>query len=125
MEEIFYTREHFWVYVEGDIATIGLTDYVLDNFSMISFVNLPQISSVCDKTELIGNIVYNEDEVFEIFSPFSGEIVEVNDLVLDNPEQLFNNVKGNNWLLRIFMSDHGEIKDLISKEEYEEYAEEL
>jgi glycine cleavage system H protein len=124
MEEIFYTRDHFWISIEGDIATVGLTGYILDNFSMVSFVNLPQVSNVCNKTELVGNVIYNEDDIFEIFSPFSGEILEINELLLDSPEQLFSNIRENSWLFEIFINNQEEFEDLISEEEYIEYVDE-
>ncbi|MDR0571489.1 MAG: hypothetical protein LBG48_01415 [Rickettsiales bacterium] len=125
MEEIFYTKEHFWVSVEGDIATVGLTDYVLCNFNIVTLVNLPQTSSICEKTGLVGSVIYNEDNIFEIFSPFSGEIVEINDLLVDNPEQLSSSVRENNWLYRIFISNQEELGDLMSEEEYSEYIDEI
>jgi glycine cleavage system H protein len=124
MEEIFYTRDHFRISVEGDIATVGLTGYILDNFSMVSFVNLPQVSNVCNKTELVGNVIYNEDDIFEIFSPFSGEIVEINELLLDSPEQLLSNIRESSWLFKIFINNQEEFEDLISEEEYNEYVDE-
>jgi glycine cleavage system H protein len=125
MEETFYTKEHFWVCVEGDIVTVGLTDYILRNFNIVSAVNLSQASTVCEKTGLVGSIIYDEDSIFEIFSPFSGEIVEINDLLIDNPEQLSSSVKENNWLLRIFINNREELEDLISEEEYNEYIDEI
>lgn len=126
MEEVFYTEDHYWVSIENDIATVGLTNFVLDNFNIISFVDLPQVSTVCSKTELIGDIVYNEDEHFELYSPFSGEIVEVNDLLNDSPEQLFNYEKDNNWLFRIYINSPEELEDgLMSEEEYQDFVENI
>jgi glycine cleavage system H protein len=125
MEQIFYSREHFWVSIEGDIATVGLTEFILGGFSMIAEVNLPQISIVCNSTELVGNVIYDEDKIFEIFSPFSGEIVEINELLLDSPEQLMSSLKENNWLFKIFVNNADEFEELISEEEYNEYIDEI
>jgi glycine cleavage system H protein len=125
MEEVFYTRDHFWVSIEGDLATVGLTDYILNGLKMVTLINLPQISDICNKTELVGGITYNESDVFEIFSPFSGDILDVNDLLIDSPEQLFSNIRENSWLFRIFINSPDELEDLISEEEYAEYIEEI
>ena len=88
MEEIFYTKDNYWFSIENDVATVGITNFILDEIDIINFIELPTIGSVCNKTELVGQINYNDDENIDIYSIFSGKIVDVNDSLIDNSEQL-------------------------------------
>lgn len=126
MDNIFFTKEHYWISIENDIVTIGLTNFILDDINIINYIELPTIGNIYNKTELIGEINHDNDKNFELYSVFSGEILEVNDSLIDNYEQLFSNDKKNNWLYRIYLSSKNELEeDLISEEEYEEYLGEL
>ena len=98
MEELFYTKENYWVVIENDIATIGVTDFVINNMNIVNYVELPTIGNVCSKTDLLGVINYNDDENFELYSQLSGEIIDVNDSLIDNCEQILGNDIDNNWL---------------------------
>ena len=62
MEEIFYTKDNYWFLIENDVATVGITNFILDEIDIINFIELPTIGSVCNKTELVGQINYNDDE---------------------------------------------------------------
>lgn len=125
MEELFYTKDNYWVIVENDIATIGITDYLLDEMDMVNYVELPSIGTICNKTDILGLINYNEDENIDIYAPFTGEIVDVNDSISDNCEQLFSKDIDNTWLFRIFVSNKEEFEEeLMSEEEYKEFIEE-
>ena len=121
-----------------DFATVSF--YVLKNecqdliaynkstfeIDIINFIELPTIGSVCNKTELVGQINYNDDENIDIYSIFSGKIVDVNDSLIDNSEQLFSNDMENSWLYRIYVNTRSEIdEESMTKEEYEEYLDEL
>jgi glycine cleavage system H protein len=125
VEEIFYTRDNYCVSIDNDIVTVGLTDFVLDDMSMVNFVELPTIGCICSKTEIIGQINYNDGESFNICSIFNGKIVDVNDSLIDNCEQLFSSDLENSWLYRIYISSRAELEnELISEGEYEDYLEE-
>lgn len=125
MEEIFYTKDNYWFYIENDIATIGLTSFILDSVNIVNFIELPTIGNICSKTELIGQINFNDDENLNIYSIFNGKIVDINDSLIDNCEQLFSNDKENSWLYRVSINSKYEIdeEDSMTKEEYEEYIE--
>lgn len=126
MEELFYTKENYWVVVENDIATIGVSDFITDDINMINYVELPSIGTICSKTDLLGVINYNDDENFELYSQFSGEIVDVNDSLIDNCDQILSNDTNNNWLYRISLESKEELEEeLMSEEEYREYLENL
>ncbi len=126
MENIFFTKEHYWVSIDNDIVTIGLTNFVLDNMNIINYIELPTIGNVYNKTELIGEINYDDGKTFELYSIFNGEILDINDSLSDNYEQLFSNDKSSNWLYRMYLSSRDELEDeLISEDDYEEYLGEI
>ena len=125
MEELFFTRDNYWVVVENDIATIGISDYILDEMDMVNYVELPAIGTICNKTDILGLINYNEDENIDLYAPFTGEVVDVNDSISDNCEQLFSKDTDNTWLFRIFVSEKDEFEEeLMSEEEYKDFVEE-
>ena len=125
MEELFFTRDNYWVVVENDIATIGISDYILDEMDMVNYVELPAIGTICNKTDILGLINYNEDENMDLYAPFTGEVVDVNDSISDNCEQLFSKDTDNTWLFRIFVSEKDEFEEeLMSEEEYKDFVEE-
>ena len=126
MEELFYTKENYWVVIENDIATIGVSDFITDDINMINYVELPSIGTICSKTDLLGVINYNDDESFDLYSQFSGEIVDINDSLFDNCDQILSNDTNNNWLYRISLESKEELEEeLMSEEEYREYLEGL
>ena len=126
MEELFYTKENYWVIVENDIATIGISDFITDDMNIINYVELPTIGTICNKTDLLGAINYNENDNLEIYSQFTGEIVDTNDSLIDNCEQLLSNDINSSWLYRIYINSKEELEEeLMSEEEYKEYLEEL
>ncbi len=126
MEEIFYTKDNYWFSIENDVVTVGITSFILDEINIINFIELPSIGSICSKTELIGQINYNDDENLDLLSIFSGKVVDVNDSLIDNCEQLFGNDIENSWLYRIYIDSKSEVEEeAMTKEEYEEYLEEI
>ena len=121
MEKIFYSENHFWISVDENIATVGITENILDTFSIVNSIDLPNISVICSQTELIGNIIYDENRTLELFAPVSGEIISSNELLIDNPEQLLNFDKNINWLFKIALSNETELQAFMTEEEYENY----
>lgn len=126
MEEVFYTKENYWIIIENGIATVGMSDFITNDINMINYVELPSIGTICSKTDLLGVVNYNDDEDFDLYSQFSGEIVDVNDSLIDNCEQILSNDTNNNWLYRISLESEDELEgELMSEEEYREYLESL
>ena len=126
MEEVFYTKENYWIIIENGIATVGMSDFITNDINMINYVELPSIGTICSKTDLLGVVNYNDDEDFDLYSQFSGEIVDVNDSLIDNCEQILSNDTDNNWLYRISLESEDELEgELMSEEEYREYLESL
>jgi len=116
--ENLYSKEHEWVRVEDDVATIGITDFAQGELGEVVFVELPEIGSAVTADEEIGTIE-SVKAVAEVFTPVSGEVVAVNEALLDKPEMLNDDPHGEGWLVRVRMSSSGELENLMSAEAYE------
>jgi len=119
-EECLYTKEHEWIYVEKDVATIGISDYATGELGDIVYLELPETGSSVSQMDPIGTIEAVKT-VADLFSPVSGEVVEVNEDVASNPEIVNKDPYEEGWFIRIKMSDPGELDVLFSYEEYKEY----
>ena len=120
-EDLKYSKQHEWVLVEGNVATIGITDYAQDQLGDIVFVELPAIGDKVSKEDAFG-VVESVKAVSDIFAPISGSVLEVNDDLPDNPEMLNEDPYGDGWMIKIEMNDPDELKDLLTAAEYEEYV---
>jgi glycine cleavage system H protein len=115
-----YTKEHEWVHVEGEMGTVGITDHAQHELGDIVFVELPKPGSKVRKGETFGS-VESVKAVSDIYSPVSGEVMAVNESLSNNPEKLNADPHGDAWLLKVKLSNSGEINDLMPAAEYEEY----
>ena len=116
-----YTKEHEWVNVEGNTGTIGITDHAQKELGDIVYVDLPKIGAIAEKGKTIGS-VESVKAVSDIYSPVSGEVVEVNDLLTSSPEKLNEDPHGAAWLVKIKMSSPGDAAELMNAADYEKYA---
>jgi len=116
-----YTKEHEWVHVEGDTGTIGITDHAQKELGDIVYVDLPKSGVVLEKGKTLGS-VESVKAVSDIYSPVSGEVVAVNDLLATKPEKLNEDPHGAAWLVKIKLSSPGETADLMSAADYQRYA---
>src|SRR5260370_27695761 len=119
-ENFRYTKEHEWVKVEGETGTIGLTDHAQKEFGDIVYGDLPKIGSTAEKGKTIGS-VESVKAVSDIYSPVSGEVVAVNDLLTASPEKLNEDPHGAAWLVKIKLSAPDEVKDLMSAADYQKH----
>jgi glycine cleavage system H protein len=114
-----YHREHDWARVDGDMAVFGITDYAQETLGDIVFIELPEVGA-----DVTAGAAYAEVEsvkaVSDVYAPLSGSIVEVNDDVVDAPELINESPFDNGWLIKVRLSDTGEVDDLMSAEEYED-----
>ena len=125
MEEIKFTKDHYYVIMENDLATVGLTDFILNRIQTdINVIELPEINSLYNKSDQVGSIVYGDDEI-PLYTPFTGEMTEVNENLINEPDSIKDSNYENNWLFRIYINDLNELNDLMTKSEYEEYLETL
>ncbi|MHB9148814.1 MAG: glycine cleavage system protein GcvH [Thermoleophilia bacterium] len=114
-----YHKEHDWARVEGDVATLGVTDYAQESLGDIVYIELPEVGA-----EVSAGVSYAEIEsvkaVSDVFAPVSGTVIEANDEVVDAPELINESPYEDGWLIKIKLSDPSEADDLMSAEEYEE-----
>ena len=120
-EDLKYSKEHEWVLVEGNIATVGITDFAQDQLGDIVFVELPAVGDKVSKEDAFG-VVESVKAVSDIYAPVSGKVLEVNDDLPENPEMVNEDAYGDGWMIKIEMSDPDELQDLMTAAEYEEYV---
>ena len=120
-EDLKYSKEHEWVLVEGNVATVGITDYAQDQLGDIVFVELPGVGDKVSKEDAFG-VVESVKAVSDVYAPVSGKVLEVNDDLPENPEMLNEDPYGDGWMIKIEMNDPDELQDLMTAAEYEEYV---
>src|SRR5688500_17714713 len=119
-ENLRYSKDHEWVQVDGDVATIGITDFAQHSLGDVVYIDMPRAGDSFDTHEAFGS-VESVKAVSEIFTPIAGEITEVNDGLNDTPEAVNNDPYGAGWMIKIRMKNGGEADRLLSAVEYEEY----
>lgn len=117
LKELKYAKSHEWVKVEGDIAAIGITDYAQHSLGSIVYVEGGEVGDTVEQFGEFG-AVESVKAASDIMSPVSGEILEVNEEVIDNPE-LINEDPYANWIIKVKVNDLTELDELLSAEEYE------
>ena len=120
-EDTRYAKSHEYVHVEGDTGTIGITDYAQKELGDVVFVELPQVGTQLEAGDELGSIE-SVKAVSELFSPVSGEIVEVNEALAEKPELVNTDPYGDGWMVRIKVNDVSELDELMPADEYEEYV---
>jgi glycine cleavage system H protein len=113
-ESLHYTKEHEWLSIEGDVATVGITDYAAEKLGDIVFVDLPKLGSSTTYMKICGEIESTKS-VGELYAPVDGEIVAVNDSVTATPELVNQDPMGAGWLIKIKFT---ELPALLTHEEY-------
>jgi glycine cleavage system H protein len=116
-----YTKEHEWVSVKGDVGTVGITHHAQHELGDIVYVDLPKVGATVVKGQTFGS-VESVKAVSDIYSPVSGEIVEVNETLAQSPENLNADPHGSAWLVKIKLTAPEEIKQLLTAEAYQEYV---
>lgn len=122
LEDLRYADSHEWVKLEGDIATIGITDYAQHALGNIVYVDMPEVGDEVTKGEEFG-AVESVKAASDLISPVSGEVVEINEALEDGPE-LINEDAFNNWIMKVRVSDAAEIDDLLDAAGYAKVCEE-
>lgn len=121
-EHLRYSKDHEWVAVDGDIATVGITDYAQHSLGDVVYIDMPRGGDKFATHEAFGS-VESVKAVSEIFMPVGGEITEVNDSLNDTPEAVNNEPYTTGWMVKVKMDNPGEADALLSSVEYEEYLE--
>lgn len=118
-----YTKEHEWVDVKGDTATVGITDYAQHELGDVVFVELPKVGTKFDAGKSFGT-VESVKAVSEIYSPVSGEVAEINPKLADAPETINSDPHGAAWLIKLKMSKPDEVKGLMDAAAYQAFIDE-
>jgi glycine cleavage system H protein len=120
-ENLHYSKDHEWIRVEGNVGTIGITDHAQDSLGDVVYVELPKVGESFSAHESFGS-VESVKAVSEIFTPVGGEVTEVNESLQDEPEKVNTDPYGEGWMIRIRMSNPGEVDSLLNAAEYEDFT---
>jgi len=115
--ELKYTKDHEWVKIDGDIATVGITDFAQGELGDIVYVEVETLDETLDKEEVFGTVEAVKT-VSDLFLPLSGEIVEFNEALEDEPEKVNSDPYGDGWMVKIKISEPSEVEDLMSADDY-------
>ncbi|MBJ6368016.1 glycine cleavage system protein GcvH [Snuella sedimenti] len=115
--ELKYTKDHEWVKVEGDIATIGITDFAQSELGDIVYVEVETLDETLDAEEIFGTVEAVKT-VSDLFLPISGEIVAFNEILEDEPEKVNSDPYGDGWMIKVKCSDLAQLEELMSADDY-------
>jgi len=118
--DLKYTKEHEWVRLDGDIGTIGITDYAQDALGDIVLVDLPATGTSISYSDRFGEIE-SVKAVSELFAPVTGEVVDINSALEDSPELVNDSPYDEGWMLRVQLSDLSQVEKLLDAAQYDEY----
>lgn len=122
-EDLKYSKEHEWVLVEGNVATVGITAFAQEQLGDVVFVELPAVGDKVTKDEAMG-VVESVKTVSDVYAPVSGTVLEINDDLPDSPELINEDPYGDGWFVKIEMSDPTDLDDLLDSAGYDEYLKE-
>ena len=121
-DHLRYTSDHEWILLDGDTVTVGITDHAQEELTDVVFVELPEVGQSVD-AENDTAIVESVKAASDIYSPLSGEVIEVNSLLEDQPEIINSSPYEDGWFFKLTPSDMGELDNLLSPEDYSEVCE--
>jgi glycine cleavage system H protein len=120
-EDNRYAKSHEYIHVEGEIGTIGITDYAQKELGDVVFVELPQVGTQLDLGDELGSIE-SVKAVSELFSPVTGEVVEINESLADKPELVNTDPYGDGWMIKVKVATPDEVDELMTAEDYDDYV---
>jgi glycine cleavage system H protein len=123
MSDLKFSKDHEWVLMEGDIATVGITDFAQGQLGDVVFVDLPMVGDTVTK-DTEAAVVESVKAASEVFAPLSGEVVEVNGAITDDPAKVNQDAEGAAWFFKMRLSDPAELEDLMDADAYAALVEE-
>ena len=120
-KELKYTKDHEWIILDGDIATVGITDFAQRELGDIVYVEVESVGEILKSDEVFGTVEAVKT-VSDLFLPVSGEIIEFNENLDDNPELVNSDPYGEGWMIKLKVSDINDMNLLLSAEEYSEFT---
>ncbi len=118
--DYLYSRDHEWVRVEGETCVLGITEHAQEELGEIVFVELPEVGDTFNAADEVGTIE-SVKAVAEVYTPVSGEVVEVNSALTDDPELINDDPHGEGWLIKLQIASKAQLDELMNAEKYEEY----
>ena len=123
MSEVKYSKEHEWIKLDGEEATIGITKHATEMLGDIVFAELPEKGSNVDKEGTAG-VVESTKAASDVYTPVSGEVIDTNQMIVDDPSKINEDPEESAWFFKLKIKDKSEMDSLMSKEEYEKFAKE-
>ena len=123
MSEVKYSKEHEWIKIEGDVGTVGITQHATEMLGDIVFVELPDVGSSVEKDGNAG-VVESTKAASDVYTPISGEIMENNQAIVDDPGKINSDPENEAWFFKLKIKDSNELNSLMNKEEYDKFAKE-
>ena len=123
MSDVKFSKEHEWLKIEGDIATIGITKHATEMLGDIVFVELPDIGVTIEKDGTAG-VVESTKAASDVYTPITGEITEINQSIVDDPASVNKDPEGTSWFFKIKIQNKSELDGLMNKADYEKFAKE-
>ena len=117
-KELKYTKDHEWLSLDGEVATVGVTDVAQSELGDIVYVEVETLDETLEKEEVFGTVEAVKT-VSDLFMPISGEVIEFNEKLETNPEVVNEDPYGEGWMIKIRVSDENELNELLSSDEYE------
>jgi glycine cleavage system H protein len=122
MATTHYTKEHEWIRVDGDTATVGITGYAQEQLGDIVFVELPQVGKQVEKGSEAA-VVESVKAASEVYAPITGEVIAINNLLENTPATVNEDPEGNGWFLKLKIADPAELGDLMTQDQYSAFLE--
>ena len=123
MSEVKFSKEHEWIKLEGEVATIGITKHATEMLGDIVFAELPEKGSDVKKDGTAG-VVESTKAASDVYTPVSGEVVDINQVIVDDPAKINEDPEDTAWFFKLKMKDMSEMDSLMNKEEYDKFAKE-
>ena len=123
MSEVKFSKEHEWITLEGEVATIGITKHATDMLGDIVFAELPEKGKNVERDGTAG-VVESTKAASDVYTPISGEVVDINQSIVDDPAKINEDPEGTAWFFKLKVKDLSELDTLMNKEEYEKFAKE-
>ena len=123
MSEVKYSKEHEWIKLDGEEATIGITKHATEMLGDIVFAELPEKGSNVDKDGTAG-VVESTKAASDVYTPVSGEVIDTNQMIVDDPSKINEDPEGSAWFFKLKMKDQSEMDTLMNKDDYDKFAKE-
>ena len=123
MSEKKFSKQHEWIYLEGDVATVGITKHAAEMLGDVVFVELPEKGKSVEKEGQAG-VVESTKAASDVYTPITGEITEINQTIVDDPSKVNKDPEGEAWFFKIKIKNKSELADLMSKGDYDKFAKE-